>query len=176
MAVAALGRTATASRRWQLCCSARAACGLRKWRRVRVLADAPSTRQTVKLTAVTATVGGDYDLGTQKFQPQWQLETAVGRAVDVRLNQEGCTVSKNWDADLGALSCNVELKAHCNWNGRVRRARLLLGHTALCSPVWPGFPNSPRFPSTPRPFARSLRPSPAVWPSRLARRWTSARA
>lgn len=67
-----------------------------------------------------ATVGGDYDLGTQAFHPRWELLTAVGRAVELRVNEDGCTVSKNWDADMGGLSCNVELKAHCNWNGRVR--------------------------------------------------------
>ncbi len=104
---------------------------------------------------MTATVGGDYDLGTQKFQPKWQLETAVGRAVDVRLNEDGCTVSKNWDADLGALSCNVELKAHCNWNGRVR-ART---HAWRAASAWRSHARlsphcSRRCPSTPRPFAR----------------------
>jgi hypothetical protein len=64
-------------------------------------------------------VGGDYDVAAQKVQPKWQLDTALGKAVDVRVNEDGCTVSKNWDADLGALSCNVELKAHCSWSGRV---------------------------------------------------------
>ena len=76
--------------------------------------------QTFHLTAVTATVGGDYDVAAQKLQPKWQVDTALGKAVDLRVNEDGCTVSKNWDADLGALSCNVELKAHCTWNGRVR--------------------------------------------------------
>jgi hypothetical protein len=69
---------------------------------------------------VTATVGGDYDVGAKKVHPKWQVDTALGKAVDLRVNEDGCTVSKNWDADLGALSCNVELKAHCTWNGRVR--------------------------------------------------------
>ena len=65
-------------------------------------------------------MGGDYDVAAQKLQPKWQVESALGKAVDLRVNEDGCTVSKNWDADLGALSCNVELKAHCTWNGRVR--------------------------------------------------------
>ena len=52
-------------------------------------------------------MGGDYDVAAQKVQPKWQLDTALGKAVDVRVNEDGCTVSKNWDADLGALSCNV---------------------------------------------------------------------
>jgi hypothetical protein len=74
----------------------------------------------VQLSGVYATLGGDYNLGTQAFHPRWQLETAVGHAVELRLNEDGCTVCKNWDADMGALSCNIELKAHTNWNGRVR--------------------------------------------------------
>jgi hypothetical protein len=77
--------------------------------------------QTVKLSGVYATMGGDYDLGSHAFQPRWELQTAIGQAVELRVNEDGCTVSKNWDADMGGLSCNVELKAHCNWNGRVRR-------------------------------------------------------
>jgi hypothetical protein len=76
--------------------------------------------QTFKLTGVYATVGGDYDLGTKDFHPRWELQSAVGRAVELRVNEDGCTVSKNWDADMGGLSCCVELKAHCNWHGRVR--------------------------------------------------------
>jgi hypothetical protein len=71
---------------------------------------------------VTATVGVDYDVKTQEATPKWQLDTSVGRAVDVRATAVGCTVSKNWDADLGAMSCNVELRGHCTWNGRVRGA------------------------------------------------------
>jgi hypothetical protein len=76
--------------------------------------------QTIKLSAVTATVGVDYDFGKQMVDPKWQLDTSVGRAIDVRATADGCTLSKNWDADLGAMSCNVELRGHCTWSGRVR--------------------------------------------------------
>ena len=78
-------------------------------------------------------MGGDYDVAAQKVQPKWQLDMALGKAVDVRVNEDGCTVSKNWDADLGALSCNVERKAHCSWSGRVRAKRVSEATHALIS-------------------------------------------
>ena len=78
--------------------------------------------QTFKLNQVSATVGLDYDLKEKMMDPKWQLETSVGRMLEVQATAAGCTVSKNWDADLGAMSCNVEVRGHCTWSGRVRSA------------------------------------------------------
>ena len=76
--------------------------------------------QTFKLHQVSATVGVDYDVNNKIAEPKWQLESSVGRMLDVQATAAGCTLSKNWDADLGAMSCNVEVRGHCTWSGRVR--------------------------------------------------------
>jgi len=78
--------------------------------------------QTFKLHQVSATVGLDYDINNKIAEPKWQLESSVGRVLDVQATAAGCTLSKNWDADLGAMSCNVEVRGHCTWSGRVRAA------------------------------------------------------
>lgn len=78
--------------------------------------------QTIKLSQISATVGVDYDLNTKVAEPKWQLESSLGRVLDVQATAAGCTLSKNWDADLGAMSCNVEVRGHCTWSGRVRPA------------------------------------------------------
>ena len=78
--------------------------------------------QTFKLHQVSATVGLDYDINNKIAEPKWQLESSVGRVLDVQATAAGCTLSKNWDADLGAMSCNVEVRGHCSWSGRVRAA------------------------------------------------------
>ena len=78
--------------------------------------------QTFKLSQVSATVGVDYDVNSRIAEPKWQLESSLGRVLDVQATAAGCTLSKNWDADLGAMSCNVEVRAHCTWNFRVRAA------------------------------------------------------
>ena len=79
-------------------------------------------------------MGVDYDLNNKVAEPKWQLESSVGRMLDVQATAAGCTLSKNWDADLGAMSCNVEVRGHCTWSGRVRPAPLARHRHRRCEP------------------------------------------
>ena len=77
-------------------------------------------------------MGVDYDLNNKVAEPKWQLESSVGRMLEVQATAAGCTLSKNWDADLGAMSCNVEVRGHCTWSGRVRPAPLARRRRRRC--------------------------------------------
>ena len=76
--------------------------------------------QTFTLKAVSATVGADIDVNNKRAEPRWQIDAALGRSAEARITSAGFTLAKNWDAEMGPLSANVELRGHMSWRGVVR--------------------------------------------------------
>ena len=51
--------------------------------------------------------------------PKWMVTTQLGPGTELQATGSGCTLSKNWDAELGPVGVNVEVRGQCTWEGRV---------------------------------------------------------